>query len=94
MSEAELALHMRLHFNEKTYKCKFCNREFALYGSMKSHEARHRKEEKKFACVLCGCEFALWSRLKEHLEALHGVLRFETTTDSSASLSQLQEAQG
>lgn len=73
-SQLTLSLHMRIHFNEKPFKCKYCPKEFTLHTSCKSHQRTHERSNQPLVCPHCDRTFFIESKLKRHLMAFHDAL--------------------
>lgn len=56
-SKNGLRMHMRIHNDERPYKCKVCDKTFRQYGALYSHTFTHSKEKKH----LCGVIIILHS---------------------------------
>lgn len=52
-----LAVHMRIHTGQNTWKCEECNREFAGLRALAEHKFNH-PGERPFTCDLCGASVA------------------------------------
>lgn len=58
--------HVRIHSDQKRYKCRFCSQGFHQRGNLKAHERCHTGE-KPFVCPHCGKAFAENGNLKSHI---------------------------
>lgn len=63
-----LQVHMRLHTNEKPFKCDICDECFIQQSNLNTHKAKH--EEKKWSCGICDSKFYEKSSLITH-EKIH-----------------------
>uniref|UniRef100_A0A182QEY4 Protein krueppel n=1 Tax=Anopheles farauti TaxID=69004 RepID=A0A182QEY4_9DIPT len=59
--------HMKIHSNDKKYKCTFCDKSFAQSNNLTYHLRQHTGE-KPYQCELCDKEFFNKSHLKSHLK--------------------------
>ena len=64
-SQADLAVHMRTHTNEKPYECDVCEKRFTQSSSLKVHMRIHTNE--MFECDVCEKRFTQASNLKVHM---------------------------
>ena len=48
--------HLKIHYCEKNYNCKFCGKKFLTKGNWKKHEQSHLKK-KIYQCNECGMRF-------------------------------------
>ena len=67
--------HIRLHTNEKPFKCHICSKEFSRKDSYKSHMHTHA-QRKPFVCETCDKDFAYASTYKRHLNLHSGEKKF------------------
>lgn len=68
-----LAGHMKLHANEREYKCTDCEAAYNSYASLKQHVMYRHSNEKPIKCTEEGCEagFKQKKDLYRHLFNLH-----------------------
>lgn len=60
-----ISMHMKSHFNEKSFPCEYCNRKFLHCQSMVRHLSVHTGI-KPFQCVACKEEFLKLTDLRTH----------------------------
>ncbi|KAJ0177617.1 hypothetical protein K1T71_006490 [Dendrolimus kikuchii] len=57
--------HMRVHRNERTYKCDVCSAGFVQMSKLQRHMLKHT-EEKKYVCTECNKAFNNLTSLRKH----------------------------
>ena len=67
--QGDLNKHGRIHSEEKSIKCQYCEKRFAQKVQVKIHE-RYHTGEKLFQCTICNKSFYTKRGLQEH-ETLH-----------------------
>ncbi|CAI2365942.1 unnamed protein product [Moneuplotes crassus] len=72
-----IAMHMRMHFNIKKYKCNYCQRRFIQKGNRDKHLKQHitpkLEERKVIPCSLCNGMFTEKHNLQFHMRQKHGI---------------------
>lgn len=63
---ANTLVHLRVHTQEKTYKCTICPSAFCDSSTLKKHLRTHTGE-KPYACTFCEKKFSQSGNLKRHL---------------------------
>uniref|UniRef100_A0A670J117 BCL6B transcription repressor n=1 Tax=Podarcis muralis TaxID=64176 RepID=A0A670J117_PODMU len=69
-------------FEEKPYKCHFCNSAFRYKGNLASHRTLHTGE-KPYHCGICGAQFNRPANLKTHLRIHSGEKPYKCETCGS-----------
>ena len=70
VTPSKLAIHKRIHTNEKPYECDVCEMKFRQSGHLKSHMRIHTNE-KPYECDVCEKRFTQSSNLKRHVFCCH-----------------------
>ena len=70
LSPSKLAIHMRIHTNEKPYECDVCEKRFSRADVLQSHMRIHTNE-KPYECDVCEKRFTQSSGLKRHMRNVH-----------------------
>ena len=63
---SNLAIHMRIHTNEKPYECDVCEKRFSRADTLQSH-MRIYTNEKPYECDVCEKRFSESGSLKTHM---------------------------
>ena len=69
-SKSNMQVHLKLHFESKTFSCPHCAKEFKGKKSLMEHVSTKHNNEKKFPCSQC-TEFFSSRHLKNVHERLH-----------------------
>ena len=67
---SKLRAHMATHTGIKEYRCRYCNTEYALAGSMRKHFRLKHPNETIFFCQLCGFGTNANIEYRRHLNTL------------------------
>ena len=67
---SKLAIHMRIHANEKPYECDVCEKRFRDSSNLKRHMRIHTGE-KPYECDVCDKAFRQSGHLKSHKRTQH-----------------------
>ena len=67
---SNLAIHMRIHTDEKPYECDVCEKRFRTAGNLKRHMRIHTNE-KPYECDVCEKRFRESGNLQKHMRNVH-----------------------
>ena len=65
--------HIKIHNQDKSYSCRFCNKMFISKGNMTSHEKRHLNI-KMFECNKCKKSFYRGDQNHTHTRDCNGII--------------------
>lgn len=68
-----LTKHKRIHFNDKRYKCPYCDEKFLHRATCKYHILSRHTGEKPYVCDICGKAFRHTSQKYLHIRQHTGV---------------------
>lgn len=66
--------HMKVHSDNKPYKCSVCNRGFRTQASLVNHENIHTGT-KPYHCNACNCKFTTAGEIVRHIRYRHSKIR-------------------
>ena len=67
---SSLAIHMRIHTNEKPYECDVCEMRFRHSSTLRVHKRIHTNE-KPYECDVCEKRFTTAGNLQSHIRIHH-----------------------
>ena len=68
--ETRLKIHMKIHMENKPFKCSTCEKPFAMRGDLNTHMKFH-STERPFKCTYCDKAYKTNEHLKDHINIQH-----------------------
>lgn len=78
-SKDDVIQHVRIHLEEKPFKCKECSETFRYQYQLRSHMRNHTGE-RPFTCTLCPLAFKDKSALVGHIKKQHPMMYNASST--------------
>lgn len=76
-----LTSHMKIHNNERNYKCRLCDMASNSSGNLRKHMVKIHGTDKVYKCDDCDELFKLFVEFKNHKKNHHDVIEEEITVD-------------